>query len=344
MKNTGNEIFNKVGKILAKAGKKIVIVPHENPDGDAIGASVGFAEILKNSGHDILIISPNDYPDFLKWFSSEVEIAVFEKEKKKAKEYIKNADILICLDFNDAKRAAGLEKKILEYSKPKLLIDHHPHPVYFCDYTISEPAYSSTAELVFDVVKKIGFEKYINNSAAEALYTGILTDTGSFSHNTSRPNMFKVVSELMKFGINTDKIQSNIYHNFSADRIKLLGYCLNEKMEVFPEMRSAVISITKNELKEFNFKPGDTEGFVNYPLSINNIVFSALFIEKEGYVKASFRSKGKFPANEFSSSHFNGGGHLNAAGGESKIDFDKTIELFKQLLPQYKHLLLETKI
>lgn len=344
LENTGNEIFKIVSKILGEAGKNIVIIPHENPDGDAVGSSIAFAEILKNSGHQVHIISPNDYPDFLKWFSSEIEITIFEEEKKKAKEYIKNADFLVCLDFNDAKRAARLEKSILQYSKPKLLIDHHPHPTYFCDYTISEPAYSSTAELVFDVVQNIGFEKYINYNAAEALYTGILTDTGSFSHNTSRSNIFKVVSELMKFGINTDHIQSNIFHNFSADRMKLLGFCLNEKMEVFPELRSALISITKDELKKFNFKPGDTEGFVNYPLSINNIVFSALFIEKEGLVKASFRSKGKFPANEFSSKHFNGGGHLNAAGGESKEDFIKTIELFKQLLPHYKHQLLETKI
>ncbi|MCG6190973.1 DHH family phosphoesterase [Maribellus maritimus] len=344
MENTGNEIFNFVSEFLAGSAKNIVIVPHENPDGDAVGSSIGLAEILKNSGQNVCIISPNDYPDFLKWFSSEIEIFVFEREKKKAKEYLKKADLLICVDFNDAKRAAKMEREILGFSNLKLLIDHHPYPLNFCDYTVSEPKYSSTAELIFDFVGKIGFEKYLNHNSAEALYTGILTDTGSFSHNTARPNMFRVVSELMKFGINTDKIQSNIYHNFSSDRMKLLGYCLNEKMEIFPELRSAVISITKAELEKFSFKPGDTEGFVNYPLSINNIVFSALFIEKEGFVKASFRSKGNFPANEFSSTHFNGGGHLNAAGGESKDDFNKTIELFKQLLPRYKHQLLETKI
>ncbi len=344
MENTGNEIFNFASEFLAVAGKNIVIIPHENPDGDAVGSSIGLAEVLKNSGHNICIISPNDYPDFLKWFSSEVSVLIYEKEKRKAKACLESADLLICLDFNDAKRTASLEKKILNFSKPKLLIDHHPFPVYFCDYTVSEPAYSSTAELVFDFINKIGFEKYLNSGAAEALYTGILTDTGSFSHNTSRPNLFKVVSELMKFGINTDKIQSNIYHNFSSDRMKLLGYCLNEKMEVFPELRSAVISITKAELEKFNFKPGDTEGFVNYPLSISNIVFSALFIEKEDFVKASFRSKGNFPVNEFSSNHFNGGGHLNAAGGECNETFERTIELFKQLLPGYKHQLQETKI
>jgi phosphoesterase RecJ-like protein len=344
LENTGNEIFNFAGQFLAEAGKNVVIVPHENPDGDAVGSAIGLGQILKNSGQNVYVLSPNDYPDFLKWFSSEIEVSIFERERKKAKKWLEAADLMICVDFNDAKRAARLEKEILAFSKPKLLIDHHPNPVYFCNYTVSETAYSSTAELVYDFITRIGFEKYLDHNAAEALYTGILTDTGSFSHNTSRPNVFKVVAELMKFGINTDKIQSNIYHNFSADRMKLLGYCLNKKMEVFPELRSVVISITKAELEKFNFKPGDTEGFVNYPLSINNIVFSALFIEKEGLVKASFRSKGNFPANEFSKNHFNGGGHVNAAGGESKEDLKKTIRLFKQLLVQYKHQLLETII
>jgi bifunctional oligoribonuclease and PAP phosphatase NrnA len=344
LKNTGIEIITSVKQLLEKAGKKIVIVPHENPDGDAIGSAIGLAEILVNYGHHVQVISPNNYPGFLKWFTSEINIVIYDNYKKKAKKIIENADVLICVDFNDAKRAARLEKHIFEFKKQKLLIDHHPNPVEFCDFTISEPTYSSTAELIYDVAKLIGFEKYINRNAAEALFTGIMTDTGSFSHNISNPNTFSVVAELMKLGISTKKIQSNVYHNFSASRMKLLGYCLNEKMEVFPELRSAVISISKKELEQFNFEPGDTEGFVNYPLSINNIVFSALFIEKEGLVKASFRSNGNFAANQFSQNHFEGGGHLNAAGGESKMSLNKTTETFKQLLGQYKHQLLETII
>ncbi len=344
LENTGNEIFKEVQQILGKPQQNIVIFPHENPDGDAIGSALGFAEILKTSGQNVCIVSPNEYPDFLKWFSSCVEILIYDKQKKAAKNKIENADILFCLDFNEAKRAGKLEKKINEFSKIKVLIDHHPYPTEFCDFTISEPVYSSTAELVFDVVHKIGFEPFINHAAAEALYTGILTDTGSFSHNTSRPNTFKVVSELMKFGINTDKIQSGIFHNFSEERMKLLGFCLNEKMEVFHELRSAVISLTREELEKYNFQPGDSEGFVNYPLSIKNIIFTALFIEKEGFVKASFRSKGTFPANEFSRNHFNGGGHRNAAGGESFESLEKTLENFRQLLEQYKHQLINTEI
>ena len=344
MKNTENEVFTSLGELLRKKEQNIVVIPHENPDGDAVGSAIGLAEVLQNQGHKLSVISPNNYPEFIKWFSSEIEILIFDKKKKESKELLKAADILFCVDFNEAGRAGKLEKHILNFDRPTILIDHHPNPSDFSDYLISEPQYSSTAELLFDTLAKIDFLKYINKQSAEALYTGIMTDTGSFSHNISNPNTFKVIARLIEFGIDVEKIQSNVYHNFSANRMKLLGYCLNDKMEVFPEYRAAFISITKEELKNFDYQTGDTEGFVNYPLSINNVVFSALFIEKEGFVKASFRSKGGFPANKFSREHFEGGGHLNAAGGESKLKLDETIEKFKQLLKQYEHQLKETKI
>uniref|UniRef100_UPI003217C564 DHH family phosphoesterase n=1 Tax=uncultured Draconibacterium sp. TaxID=1573823 RepID=UPI003217C564 len=343
MKNIELEIITSVKQILTEAKKKITIVPHENPDGDAIGSALGLGQVLKNFGHQVQVIPVNNYPDFLKWFSSDVPVVIFEQEKKRAKELMFDSDVLICVDFNSEKRAGYMEKLVKRFDKTKILIDHHPYPTYFCDYTISETSYSSTAELVFDLVDSIELTEKIDSKAAEALFTGILTDTGGFNHNTSN-NTFRVVSRLMEFDINPDKIRSEVFSNFSADRMRLLGYCLNEKMTVFPEYRAAVISLTIEDLKRFNFKPGDTEGFVNYPLSINNIVFSALFIEKEGFVKASFRSKGNFPANTFSSEHFNGGGHLNAAGGESELDLEETILKFTQLLPEFKHQLLETTI
>lgn len=344
LKNTGNEIFISL-EALIKVPKQIVtLVTHENPDGDAIGSAIGLGEILKNYGHDVRIIVPNDYPEFLHWFSTEIEILVYDRKKNRGKAVLEETQILFCLDFNEAKRTARMEKRILEFSKPKVLIDHHPHPSHFCDIMISEPIYSSTAELVFDVVKKIKLEKYINHNAAEALFTGIMTDTGSFSHNIARPNTFKVVAKLMEWGIDTEKIHAAVYHNFSAHRMKLLGHCLGQKMEVFPEYRSAVIWLSQKELEEFEFQPGDTEGFVNYPLSINNIVFSALFIEKKDHVKVSFRSKGDFPSNEFSRNHFEGGGHLNAAGGETKLSLEQSVNKFTQLLKEYQHQLLETTI
>ena len=343
MKNTNIEIITSIKVLLATSKKKLVIIPHENPDGDAIGSALGLGQVLADFGHEVKVLSANNYPVFLKWFSSDVPVIIYDKDKKNAKSWLKQADAMICVDFNEASRAGKLEKKILEFENKKVLIDHHPYPTPFCDFMVSETSYSSTAELVFDVLEVTGLNANLSGKAAEALYTGILTDTGGFSHNISK-NTFKVVSGLLKYEINTDKIQSSVFHNYSADRMKLLGYCLNEKMQVFPEYRAAVISISKEELKQFNFQPGDTEGFVNYPLSIKNIVFSALFIEKDDYVKASFRSKGNFPANVFSSSHFNGGGHLNAAGGESELNFEETLLKFTQLLPEYQHQLLKTTI
>ncbi|WP_347841098.1 bifunctional oligoribonuclease/PAP phosphatase NrnA [uncultured Draconibacterium sp.] len=343
MKNTEIEIITSISALLKAKALKIAIVPHENPDGDAIGSALGLGQVLKTYGHEVKVLSPNSYPDFLKWFSAEVPVLMYNEDKKTAKNWLKVADVMICVDFNDASRAGILEKKILEFPYKKVMIDHHPYPKEFCDFRISETSYSSTAELVYDVLCKAGFQSYFSQSAAEALYTGILTDTGGFSHNISK-NTFRVAAELLNYDIETDKIQSAVFHNFSADRMKLLGFCLNEKMQVFPEYRAAVISISKKELEHFNFQPGDTEGFVNYPLSIKNIVFSALFIEKDGFVKASFRSKGDFPANAFSAENFNGGGHLNAAGGESELSFEDTLTKFAQLLPQYAHQLLNTTI
>lgn len=344
MKNTETEIITRIKQVITAEKQNVVIVPHEGPDGDAIGSAIGLGEILSNFGHTVNIVTPNDYPEFLKWFASEINIIKYDNDKKGGKAVFNAADLLICVDFNEIGRAGKLEKRIAKFSKTKILIDHHPYPTNFCDYMVSEPEYSSTAELIFDVVHQIGLENYIGKNAAEALYTGILTDTGAFNHNTSRPNTFKVVSELMKFGIDTERIQSGVYHNFSTNRMRLLGYCLNKKMVVYPEYRAAVITISKEELKRFDFQPGDTEGFVNYPLSIKNIVFSVLFIEKEKFVKASFRSKGDFPTNRFAKAHFNGGGHLNASGGETDLSLDAAFEKFTQLLPDYKRLLLETEI
>ncbi len=344
MKNTGNETIESVRELLGSKPGRLVVVPHENPDGDAIGSAIGLSEVLLNFGHEVKVITPNEYPAFLKWFSSPVEILVYDKQKKEAKKQLDDAGVLICADFNEPKRAGWMEKKLLQFTGPKILIDHHPNPSSFADHLISETHYSSTAELIFDVIKETGLTPYLNKAAAEALYTGIMTDTGSFSHNISNPHTFRVIAELMEYGIDVEKIQSNVYHNFSAERMKLLGLALSKKMEVFPEYRTAIISLSQKELEDHGFQPGDTEGFVNYPLSVSNIIFSALFIEKKDLIKASFRSKGTFPANDFAREHFDGGGHRNAAGGESQTGMEETIERFTQLLDQYKRLLLETKI
>lgn len=336
--NSYNDI-SAVAAILGEKSHRIAVIPHLNPDGDAIGSVYGLAVALKNAGHTPMVITPNSAPGFLDWLSGEVPILNFQYRKKQTTEILLNSEIIFCVDFNDVRRTGDMAETLEASPGIKVMIDHHPYPKDFCDYRVSEPSYSSSAELVFDFLVTAGLEHTINKKVAEALYTGIMTDTGSFSHNTSRANLYRVLSALMTHGIDTEVIHERVYHNFSADRLRLMGYCLHEKMVILPELRTGFIALTGEELKKYNFVPGDTEGFVNIPLSINNIVFSVLFIEKEGYVKASFRSKGSFPANLFASEHFGGGGHLNAAGGETKLTLSETIERFRQLLPDYRHLL-----
>lgn len=342
MKTIDTELIKNISRVVAGKPQNFVVIPHVNPDGDAIGSSVGLASILESYGHTCTVVSPNDYPAFYNWLGSETQMLNYDRNKSAAKRALSEADCIFCLDFNEIERAGKLKNAIAEFKGIKILIDHHPNPREFCDYMISYPSYSSTAELVYDVAILLGLEKHVSLNAANALYTGIMTDTGSFSHNISNPNTFKAISDLLAYGVDADAIHANVYHNYSTDRMKLLGYCLNEKMEVFPELRTAFISLTKEELESYNFAPGDSEGFVNYPLSIAGIVFTALFMEKDNHVKISFRSKGTFPANAFSSENFNGGGHLNAAGGESYLPFDETIEKFKNLLPAYKNQLLKS--
>lgn len=216
------------------------------------------------------------------------------------------------------------------------MIDHHPDPTHFAEITISDTLYSSTAEMIFHVIESLGDEHLMNKEIAECIYCGIMTDTGSFNYNSSNPYTYSVVSKLIGLGINKDKIYWNVYDNFSVDRMRLLGYCLYQKMQVFPEYRSAFISLTKKDIQEFKFSPGDTEGFVNYPLSIKGIRFTGIFIEHDKHIKISFRSKGNFAVNKFAEDHFNGGGHINASGGYSYLSFEETLNKFKELLPQYK--------
>jgi bifunctional oligoribonuclease and PAP phosphatase NrnA len=339
LKNTDFKIIAEIAETVESHSGPIVVVPHSNPDGDAIGSAYALAMVLRNAGKSVKIVTPNDYPAFLSWLNGEIEIINYLKKKKSAEKYLQSCAIMFCVDFNQSDRVDEMEKSLLAFCGTKILVDHHPFPKDFCDLIISEPSYSSSAELIYDLVQAAGWGKYLDKRAAEALYMGMMTDTGSFSYSTSRPGLYSVLAALMDFGIDTEAIHSKVYDNFSASRFQLLGYCLLHKMVVLPEYKTAYISITAEELKKFNYVPGDTEGFVNIPLSVQHIVFSALFVERENFIKASFRSKGSFPSNSFSSRHFNGGGHLNASGGESKLSLEKVIEEFTQLLPGYLHLL-----
>ena len=325
----------KVKEWLKKDVKRIVIIPHVNPDGDAIGSALGLNDVFNNAGFESDVIVPNDFPVYLNWLGTAGAPLIYEQSSEQCNKLIDNTDALFFLDFNDVKRLGKLEEYLRSNTKKVVLIDHHPDPQIKADFMFSDTNVSSTAELVYDFVEALDMLDSLGVNGANALLTGIVADTGSFSHNASRPPMYHIVGELIKRGADKEKINESLYNNFSEKRMRLLGYCLSQKMEIFPEFRTALIWLSAEELKRFDFHPGDTEGFVNYPLSVRGVVFSAFFMEKHDQVKISFRSKGSFATNDFSGVHFNGGGHRNASGGETKLSMEEALALFRELLPQY---------
>lgn len=319
---------------------KIVIVTHISPDGDAIGSSLGLYHFLLEMDKQVNVIVPNDFPEFLKWMKGAHDIIIHEKNPQIAEETIAAAELIFCLDFNTLKRTEKVGTFVKQSTAKKVMIDHHLEPDDFCNVTMSYPQISSTSEMVFRFICRMGFYEYLNSCAAECIYAGMMTDTGAFTFNSNNAEIYYIIGELIKKGIDKDKIYSLVYNTYSIDRLKLQGYVLYEKMKVFPELKTSLVDLSQVELDKFNYQKGDVEGFVNIPLSSEEIVFSVLIKEENGYVKISLRSKGKFPCNEFAAAHFNGGGHLNAAGGEYFGSLKNAIKHFEMVLPQYKELLL----
>jgi phosphoesterase RecJ-like protein len=343
VKNIKENTIHQVKKHLHEA-ENVLIITHYNPDGDAIGSSLALYHFLKKTGYHPTVITPNQYPVFLKWLPDNDQILIYDEKKKAASDKIRQADLIFFLDFNAPDRVQSMESLLKESEAMKVLIDHHPNPDSFADVIISTTQVSSTSELLYEFISKLDGEDIIDHDMSECLYTGIMTDTGSFSYNSSLADTYYIVSKLIENGIDKDKIYWKVYDNYSVDRMRLLGYCLNDKLKVFPKYGAAYISISADELKKFNYKPGDSEGFVNYPLSIQGVVFSVIFIEREDHVKISFRSKGMFYANKFAEKHFNGGGHRNAAGGYSEASLKETLDKFESLLSGYKDEILKHRI
>ncbi|MBN2480849.1 MAG: bifunctional oligoribonuclease/PAP phosphatase NrnA [Bacteroidales bacterium] len=331
-------------ELIRNGCRRIAIITHIDPDGDAIGSSLALFIVLRNMGHNCHVISPNGYPDFLKWMPGNDAITVFDEEPEKATQFLGRAEIIISVDFNTLKRIKQFNDKVTGSAAYKLLIDHHPDPESFADCTISDTSASSSAEIVYQFFKHGGLDRYMDTDAATCLFAGIMTDTGCFSHNSSKPLTYKVTAELLDFHIDKDKIYSLIYDNFTDKRMRLLGFCLNSNMEVIREYHTAYIWLTRKDLQEYNFQVGDSEGFVNYPLSIRGIRFSAFFIEKEDHIKISFRSRGNFAVNRFAEKYFNGGGHVNASGGESTDTMEETLKRFKKMLTLQKESLSDDEI
>lgn len=325
--------IRKVTQLLSHKDQPIVIVTHTNPDGDALGSSLGLYGYLQAAGFErVHVITPNGYPSFLRWMPWQHHIIVAENEAVKAAELIAGASLLFCLDFNGMSRTNQLETPLRKAAATKILIDHHPQPEPDFDILFSETRVSSTAELVYDFIAALGGEKYIDKSVAECLYAGIVTDTGSFSYACNEPKTYEITARLIALGVDGEHLHRLIYDTYSVDRMRLLGFCLSEKLKVLPEKQAAHISLSKQDLKRFNHQEGDTEGVVNYAMSIENINLAALFIEKDDHIKISFRSAGKVDVNMLARRHFNGGGHRNASGGKSFASLEQTIMHFEQLL------------
>lgn len=329
---TGKKV-NKIISVLDNA-KQIVIITHQNPDGDAIGSLLGLYNFLKDR-YNVIPVTPNSYPDFLKWMPGNNEVIIFNQQKEKAAEVFKKADVIFGLDFNDINRIESAREAFSASNAFKILIDHHPMPGDFTDLIISETHRSAAAELLYDVLKSINKE-LISIDVAECLFAGIMTDTGCFSFNSSNPETYRIVARLLEKGINKDKIFNQIYENYSEDRMRLTGFCLNERMKVFAQEKSAYVYLSQNDVSQYKFTKGDTEGFVNLPFSIKGINLSGFFFEFPDYIKISLRSKGSFDVNNLAREHFNGGGHKNAAGGRFYGTLNDAINHFETLLPNIK--------
>ena len=330
-------------KELLKNSSSIVITTHRKPDGDAIGSSLAMFHYLKQKGKDVTVITPTDYADFLHWMPGNDEVIDYENSNQTvADELIKNADVIFCLDFNHLKRVEGMEEKIRACSAKTILIDHHTNPENFENYDLADVSASSTAELIYDFICDLGDKGLVNKDIAECIYTGIMTDTGSFRYPGTTAKTHRIVADLLELGVDNSKVHEQVFDNFPETRVKFLGYCLKEKLKIFKEYSTAIIDVTPQELAEYDIRSGDTEGLVNYGLAIQGINMAALIIDRDQKVKISFRSKNGFKVNEFSQKYFNGGGHTKAAGGISDVSLEETVSKIISLLPEYKDQLNQT--
>jgi len=330
-----SEKLNKLKTYISK-GEKFVIVSHEMPDGDAIGSSLGLYHYLMSfDKQNISVVVPNAFPEFLKWMSGAKDIVVWEQYPDFACKLIAEADVLFCLDFNAIKRTGKLASSVAASDARKVMIDHHLGHEDFCNITFSYPEMCSTSELIFRIICALGDADLINKDAAECFYTGMMTDTGTFTYNSNNSGIYIIICELLKKGIDKDDIYKKVYQVCSESRLRLMGYILFEKMRIFREQSTALFTLTQDELNRFRYRTGDTEGLVNIPLTIKNIAFSAFLRQETSLIKISLRSTGSFPCNIFAARYFNGGGHLNASGGEYYGSLKDAVKVFEDGLMQF---------
>ena len=306
---------------------KILITTHVNPDGDAIGSSLGLYNFLIKLGHEVIVVVPNDYPDYLKWMKSDKKILNFSDNTDTVQELINDIQIIFCLDFNNLSRINELGKLIEKSNAKKVLIDHHLNPDDFYDFKYHDVNASATAELVYDLISYID-DDLIDKDISDCIYTGILTDTGSFRFSSTTSKVHRIIAKLLDTGVKSEKIGKKIYESNSFDKLKLLGYSLSEKLEIICNGKVACIVLTRKDLLNHNYRKGDTEGIVNYALSILGVNMAVLIIETKDRIKFSFRSSGNFSVNKFANKYFNGGGHKNAAGGSIEDKLSVALNIF----------------
>ncbi len=330
----------KATRTLLSKLRNIVIVPHKNPDGDAIGSTLGLWHYLKSKGHKVNIISPNDYPKFLKWMPNNGLILNFEKDGELGKKLIREASVIFTLDFNHLGRIGQMQPFLESASATFIMIDHHQEPSDYAQITYSDVSMSSTCEMVYNFIELLGDIDGLTTETANCLYAGIITDTGSFKYASTTSRTHRVAAELIDKGANNTQIHNRIFDTNTPDRLHLLG-CALKNMVILDAYRTAYITLNQTELDANNYKKGDTEGFVNYGLTLEGICFAVIFIEnkEEGIIKISFRSEGDFSVNEFARTHFEGGGHTNAAGGKSDMPMKETVNYFISVLENYKEIL-----
>jgi bifunctional oligoribonuclease and PAP phosphatase NrnA len=318
---------------LLATPKKIAIIPHRNPDGDAMGSTLALYHFLRKNDHEATVISPNEFPDFLAWLPGSETVQIFEKDKENCTKILEEADIIFTLDFNAFHRVGEMEKVLEVLNTTYIMIDHHQKPDDYATYMYSNTSIGSTCEMIYNFIYYLNQKDQIDKTIGTCIYTGILTDSGSFRFPNTTGNTHRIVAELIDLGVENTAIPNLLFDNSSYNRLQLLGKAL-QNLKVIPEHKTSYITLTQEELNSFNFVKGDTEGIVNYGLSIKGIQFTAIFIENkdEKIIKISFRSQGGFDVNEFARAHFNGGGHRNAAGGKSEVSMAETIAKFENLV------------
>lgn len=322
-------------KELLASSKKIAIIPHRSPDGDAMGSTLALYHFLLKLNHQPTVIAPNEFPNFLAWLPGSENVMIYEKEKESSMHVLLDAELVFLLDFNALYRTGEMEHVLNKLTAPMVMIDHHQQPDGFAKYTYSNTAFGSTCEMIYNFISFLDCKDCIDKTIATCIYTGITTDSGSFRFPSTTSTTHRVVADLIDKGIENSTIHNLLFDNNSYHRLLLLGRAL-QNMKVFPEHKTSYISLSQKELDEFHYEKGDTEGIVNYGLTIKGIHFAAIFIEHrdENIVKISFRSQGDFDVNQFARTHFNGGGHINAAGGKSHDSLQETIKKFEKIISE----------